>query len=195
MGILFGSELMDGITAATIIIRFIFAIAGMFLWGFVCKHIVKSKGYPDSENKGFWWGFFLSWIGLIVCITKQPYGDPMNRFNQFGQNNQFGQGGFNNGFGNNNGFGGYNGQQGGYQQPPTYQQPTYQQPTYQQPTYQQPTYQQPQTYQPDFSQPEFGQPDDYYQQDASAADKHYDSGAEMDGIDPGKMKDLDDMFK
>ena len=195
------SSTYDAITTTSLIIRLVFAVAGMFLWGFVSRHIVRSKGYPDSENHGFAWGFWLGWIGLIVCVCKKPYGNPMDRFNQFGQPgqfgqfNQYGQGGFNNfnqpgGFNqpNNNMYGGQ------YQQPqqPTYQQP--QQPTYQQPTYQQPTYQQPQPYQPDFSQPQYGQPDNYYQQTPDT-NKQYDSGAEMDGIDTSKLTNLDDMFK
>ena len=90
------SSTYDTITTTTLIIRLLFAIGGMFLWGYVCKHIVRSKGYPDSENKGFWWGFFLGWIGIIVCVTKKPYNNPMNQFGQFDQFNQYGQGGFNN---------------------------------------------------------------------------------------------------
>lgn len=188
------SSTYDTITTTTLIIRLLFAIGGMFLWGYVCKHIVRSKGYPDSENKGFWWGFFLGWIGIIVCVTKKPYNNPMNQFGQFDQFNQYGQGGFNN-YGQP---GGFNQQQnnmyGGYQQPqqPTYQ-PPQQQPTYQQP--QQPAYQQPQQpYQPDYSQPQYGQPDNYYQAQPQP-DKQYDSGAEMDGIDTSNLTNLDDMFK
>ena len=196
----------DGIVAAVGITRLIFAVILMFVWGFVAKSVVKSKGYPDNMNKGFWWGFFLGWIGLIVCACKKPFNNPFNQFgqfdqfgnlnpnnqyNQYGQNNQFnqyGQGGFNNyNQPNNNMYG----NQGGFQQPPQYgQQPTYQQP--QQPV--QPTYQQPVYQQPAYQQPDYTQPDNYYAQ-SPQPDKQYDSGAEMDGIDTSKMDNLDDMFK
>lgn len=45
-------------------------IAGEAIIGGVCYSIVKSKGYDTEENNGFWWGFFLSWIGIIVCCAK-----------------------------------------------------------------------------------------------------------------------------
>lgn len=41
--------------------------------GIICKKIVKSKGYPNDDNAGFAWGFFLNFIGLIVCLKKQQY--------------------------------------------------------------------------------------------------------------------------
>ena len=45
------------------------------IWGVICKSIVKSKGYPDDENSGFWWGFLLGLLGLIVCAVKPNYLD------------------------------------------------------------------------------------------------------------------------
>ena len=196
------SDTLDTINTVSLVVRLLFAFAGMFLWGFVSKHIVKTKGYPDELNKGFWWGFWLGWIGLIVCCCKKPYFDPMNpmnQFNQYGQNNQFGQGGYNN-YGQPNNFnqpGGYNNQYGQqtYQQPyqQTYQQPA--QPTYTQPA--QPTYTQPAqpTYQqPNYSQPQYGQPDNYYAQNPEG-NKQYDSAAEMDGLDTSKLNNLDDLYK
>ncbi len=41
--------------------------------GAICKSIVSSKRYPDSENHGFAWGFWLGIIGLIVCACKSNY--------------------------------------------------------------------------------------------------------------------------
>lgn len=41
--------------------------------GIICKKIVKSKGYPNDDNSGFAWGFFLNFIGLVVCLKKQQY--------------------------------------------------------------------------------------------------------------------------
>lgn len=162
-----------GLSTGILLFRLLFAVAGMFLWGFVAKQIVKSKGYPDSENKGFWWGFWLGWIGLIVCLTKPQYQNPLDRFNQFDPYGQNNFGGFNQ---QNNMYGNQN-QYGSYQQPQQYQQPQYPQQQYQQP------------------QQQYGQPDSYYQQQPQqAAEQHYDSGAEMDGIDTSNIN-LDDLYK
>ena len=38
-----------------------------FVWGMVCKAIGNSKGI-----NGFWWGFFLGLIGVIVVACMQP---------------------------------------------------------------------------------------------------------------------------
>ena len=40
------------------------------IFGIICRYIVKNKGYDDYENYGFFWGFFLGFIGLIVCAVK-----------------------------------------------------------------------------------------------------------------------------
>lgn len=40
------------------------------IFGFASRSVVKSKGYPSNENHGFAWGFWLGWIGLIVCAVK-----------------------------------------------------------------------------------------------------------------------------
>jgi hypothetical protein len=45
----------------------LYAIIVGVIFGLICKHIVKSKGY---ESGGFWWGFLLTWIGIIVCALK-----------------------------------------------------------------------------------------------------------------------------
>lgn len=49
-----------------------YAIYG-FVFGFVCNAILKDKGYGTDENPnyGFWWGFFLGVLGLVVCCCKQ----------------------------------------------------------------------------------------------------------------------------
>ena len=44
-----------------------------FVLGFVCRSIVRGKGYPDTMNHGFAWGFWLGLIGLIVCAVKPVY--------------------------------------------------------------------------------------------------------------------------
>ncbi len=49
------------------------ALAVLITLGIICRKIVKSKGYPEDDNAGFAWGFFLNFIGLIVCLRKQPY--------------------------------------------------------------------------------------------------------------------------
>ena len=33
--------------------------------GAICKSIVSSKRYPDSDNHGFAWGF---WLGIMVLL-------------------------------------------------------------------------------------------------------------------------------
>lgn len=49
-----------------------YAISG-FVFGFVCNAILKGKGYGTDENPnyGFWWGFFLGVLGLVVCVCKK----------------------------------------------------------------------------------------------------------------------------
>ena len=48
----------------------VMAIVGIVvscIWGAVTYYVQDNKGY--SEN-GFWWGFFLGWIGLVVVLCK-----------------------------------------------------------------------------------------------------------------------------
>lgn len=52
------------------------------LLGVVCERMLKSKGYPIEENNGFWWGFFLAVIGLIVCALKPAYSLTQNGLRQ-----------------------------------------------------------------------------------------------------------------
>lgn len=52
------------------------------IWGFVCNRVVASKGYDDEDNKGFWWGFFLGLIGLIVCAVKPVVERPRYNYNE-----------------------------------------------------------------------------------------------------------------
>lgn len=89
-------------------------ILGIF-WGVSCKKTCTKKGYIGKENKGFWWGFWLGLIGLIVCLNKkdkimykpdefqQNYGyqqpQPYMQNNQYQQvnypqNNQYQQSGY-----------------------------------------------------------------------------------------------------
>lgn len=49
-----------------LIIQIVFSV----IMGLICRAIVKGKGYDDSENHGFAWGFWLRFIGLLVCIFK-----------------------------------------------------------------------------------------------------------------------------
>ena len=58
------------------VVYIIAAVVGLIVavvLGFVCRNIVKGKGYPDQLNHGFAWGFWLGLIGLVVCACKQPY--------------------------------------------------------------------------------------------------------------------------
>ena len=49
-----------------------FIICYALIFGFACKAILSGKGYGDEyyPNHGFAWGFWLGWIGLIVCVCK-----------------------------------------------------------------------------------------------------------------------------
>lgn len=68
-------------------IAWVFVIFGLilaFVLGFVCMNIMKKKGY-DMPAAWFCCGFFLSVIGLIICLvmedkTKQM---PPNNFGQY----------------------------------------------------------------------------------------------------------------
>ncbi len=123
-----------------LIIAAVVGIVVAFVMGFVCRTIVRGKGYPDELNHGFAWGFWLGVIGLIVCAVKPNYN----------QNNQFY----------------YNGQpmngQAPYGQPyqgqPPYGQPYQGQPMNGQPYQGQPMNGQPYQGQPYQGQPPYGQP-------------------------------------
>ncbi|MEA4993882.1 MAG: hypothetical protein VB060_08645 [Oscillibacter sp.] len=46
-------------------------LVGGLIFGFACRAIVKSKGYPkESCTRNAIGGFFLWWIWLIVCACK-----------------------------------------------------------------------------------------------------------------------------
>jgi uncharacterized membrane protein YeaQ/YmgE (transglycosylase-associated protein family) len=49
---------------------FIFVIILGIICGFITKSMNESKGYDG----GFWWGFFLSIIGIIV-VAVRPFND------------------------------------------------------------------------------------------------------------------------
>lgn len=46
------------------------------IFGLISRAIVKEKCYPDNENHGFAWGFWLGVIGLIICLCKSKYKPP-----------------------------------------------------------------------------------------------------------------------
>ncbi len=50
--------------------------------GAICKSIVSNKRYPDSENHGFAWGFWLGILGLIICACKSDYRPPRSSSTQ-----------------------------------------------------------------------------------------------------------------
>ena len=43
------------------------AIAIWFAFGFLTQAINEEKGY----HGGFWWGFLLGWVGLVVVLCKE----------------------------------------------------------------------------------------------------------------------------
>ena len=55
------------------IISITVALVISLVFGLICNSIVESKKYP--KNNGFYWGFFLGIIGLIVCCCKPHYYD------------------------------------------------------------------------------------------------------------------------
>lgn len=46
-------------------------IIGAVISGLICDKILANKGYEREENHGFLLGFFLGWIGVIICICKK----------------------------------------------------------------------------------------------------------------------------
>ena len=86
MSTIFATTTTSTVTGATVIGYLIGAVVGGIIFGFICDAIVKSKGYPKEMNKGFLWGFFLGWIGLIVCAVKPQYTQPYQQFNPYMQN-------------------------------------------------------------------------------------------------------------
>lgn len=52
---------------------FVIGIALNYIFGSICSDMLIAKGYGETEdykNHGFWWGFFLGVIGIIVCALK-----------------------------------------------------------------------------------------------------------------------------
>ena len=70
--VLFVNDINGG--AIAFIALFSFLIFGGIM-GFICYSVVKSKGYPEEQNNGLHWGFWLGIIGLIVCACKPTYYD------------------------------------------------------------------------------------------------------------------------
>ena len=94
----------DGIAAVYTMLHFlVFGVGVRVAFGFVCKKISESHGYTGRENKGFLLGFFLTWIGLIICALKRKDNNGYGPYNNF-----------------NNGYNGYNGYNGGYRPYETY---------------------------------------------------------------------------
>ena len=59
-----------------IIIKIVVALVIMLICGGISKSIVASKGYPENENHGFTWGFWLTILGIIICSLKSDYTKP-----------------------------------------------------------------------------------------------------------------------
>ena len=59
-----------------IIIKIVVALVIMLICGGIAKSIVDSKGYPEDENHGFAWGFWLTILGIIICSLKSDYTKP-----------------------------------------------------------------------------------------------------------------------
>lgn len=57
----------------------IFFLVLKIVLGFVCRMIVSAKGYPRYMNHGFAWGFWLSALGLLICLLKKRYKRPARR--------------------------------------------------------------------------------------------------------------------
>lgn len=55
---------------ATLLPVILWSVIISVIFGFISRAVVKSKGYSTKENHGFAWGFWLTWIGLIVCACK-----------------------------------------------------------------------------------------------------------------------------
>ena len=43
------------------------------IFGLAGSSIVEGKGYPQKDNHGFAWGFWLGFLGIIVCVSKPAY--------------------------------------------------------------------------------------------------------------------------
>ena len=43
------------------------------IFGLAGSSIVEGKGYPQKDNHGFAWGFWLWFLGIIVCVSKPAY--------------------------------------------------------------------------------------------------------------------------
>ena len=103
----------------------VLGIAAAVGFGIACRAIVRGKGYPDEMNHGFLWGFFLGFIGLIVCAVKPPYGlPPAGGYQTYYYNGQpmNGQPPYGQPYDPNRPYGGQQGQ-AYYGQPPYPQQP------------------------------------------------------------------------
>ena len=56
------------IAAGTLFLYALLGIGGAFLFGYICKSLAENR--EIEPRAAFWWGFWLTWIGLIVVLTK-----------------------------------------------------------------------------------------------------------------------------
>lgn len=57
------------------VIGIFLSIAIWFAFGFASQAINENKGYEG----GFWWGFLLGWVGIIVVALKTPVDNTVYR--------------------------------------------------------------------------------------------------------------------
>lgn len=55
----------------SVVFSLILMVGVRSIWGAITWKINDYKGYA---NNGFWWGFFLTWIGIIVVACKPNVG-------------------------------------------------------------------------------------------------------------------------
>ncbi|MBR6102458.1 MAG: SHOCT domain-containing protein [Ruminococcus sp.] len=80
--ILVGAGAIKDNEAKIVLISIISGLTASSIIGVICEKIMESKGYPIEENNGFWWGFFLNIIGIIICAVQLPYSLSQNAINQ-----------------------------------------------------------------------------------------------------------------
>lgn len=63
---------------------FISSLIWGLIWGFAVKTVIRNKGYDEDW---FWWGFFFSFIALLVAIAKPANPNIYNNYNNGPANN------------------------------------------------------------------------------------------------------------
>lgn len=69
------------------VVMFISLVASLFypiICGLLTRHINKGKGYGG----GFWWGFFLGVIGIVIVVIRRPKDDPIMDRREVEEENQ-----------------------------------------------------------------------------------------------------------